>query len=215
MPGASKISECAKGAVVLSCVDHSGDFVMKKNTGSGKVTRRGMLQSGAGLALGGMLTSNGLALADTKDDKPNVYEVLGVKPVINAFGTITNLGGSLMPPEVVAAWIDAAKHFVNLLELQEKVGQRIAKLIGVEAATVTTGAAGALLLGTAAVVTKGDGKLIKRLPDTRGIRHEVILQKSHHSCYDNQLTNVGTRLIDVESAADVGRAANERTGLMF
>ena len=69
-------------------------------------------------------------------------EALGVKHVINATGTVTILGGSLMPPEVVAAWADAAKHFVDLLDLQNKVGERIAKLIGVEAAMVTTGAAG-------------------------------------------------------------------------
>src|SRR5262249_29655124 len=130
-------------------------------------------------------------------------------------GTVTNLGGSLMPPEVVAAWVDASRHFVNLLELQDKVGQRIAELVGVEAALVTTGAAGALLLGTAAAVTRGDRAFIRRLPDTKGMRNEVLLQPSHHTCYDNQLTDVGVRLIDVETAADVKRAVGERTALMF
>src|SRR5262249_8970932 len=104
---------------------------------------------------------------------------------------------------------------VNLSDLQDRVGERIAKLIGVDAAMVTTGAAGALLLGTAAVVTGGDASCVKRLPDTTGMKNEVILQKSHHSCYDNQLTDVGVKLIDVETAADVRRAANERTALMF
>ena len=120
-----------------------------------------------------------------------------------------------MPPEVVAAWAEASQHFVNLAELQDQVGEKIAKLFGVEAALVTTGAAGALLLGTAAAVTRGDAKLIRRLPDTAGMKNEVILQKSHHSCYDNQLTDVGVKLIDVETAADVARAVNERTALMF
>jgi L-seryl-tRNA(Ser) seleniumtransferase len=120
-----------------------------------------------------------------------------------------------MPPEVVAAWVDASRHFVNLLDLQDKVGARIARLIGVEAAMVTTGAAGALLMGTAAVVTSGDPKLISRLPDTAGMKNEVIIQKAHHSCYDNQLTDVGCKLIDVESAEDVNRAVNQRTVLMF
>src|SRR5207302_6987667 len=120
------------------------------------------------------------------------------------------LGGSVMPPEVVAAWADASRHFVNLLDLQDKVGERIATLVGVEAALVTTGAAGALLLGTAAAVTRGDRSLIKRLPDTAGLKNEVILQKSHHSCYDNQLTDVGVKLIEVETPADVKRAAGAR-----
>jgi D-glucosaminate-6-phosphate ammonia-lyase len=181
----------------------------------GKVTRRGMLKAGAGLALGGMLGPGGSAQAGPDAAKPDVYAALGVKPVINATGTVTMLGGSLMPPEVAAAWVEASKHFVNLLELQDKVGERIAKLIGVEAALVTTGAAGALLLGTAAAVTRGDPALVKRLPDTAGMKNEVLLQKAHHSCYDNQLTAVGVKLIDVETADDVGRAAGERTALMF
>jgi L-seryl-tRNA(Ser) seleniumtransferase len=125
------------------------------------------------------------------------------------------LGSSLIPPEVVAAWADASRHFVNLLELQDRVGERIAKLIGVEAAMVTTGAAGALLLVTAAALTRGDRNCINRLPNTAGMRDEVVLQKVHHSCYDNQLTDVGVKLIDVETPADVRRVVNERTALLF
>src|SRR2546423_6028148 len=185
---------------------------MTKSKGTGQMTRRGMLKTGAGLALGGALGSEPTghaAHAETKSGRPSVYEAIGVKHIINATGTVTTLGGSLMPREVVAAWSEAAKHFVDLSDLQEKVGAQIAKLVGVEAAMVTTGAAGALLLGTAAAVTRGDRALLKRLPDTAGMKNEVILQKAHHSCYDNQLTNVGVKLIDVETADDVGRAINE------
>src|SRR5436305_10034253 len=148
---------------------------MKNPRGAGKVTRRGLLKAGAGMALGGALTPGGPMHAAPPAAGRNVYEALGVKPVINAMGTITFLGGSVMPPEVVAAWVDASRHFVNLFELQDRVGARIARLIGVEAALVTTGAAGALLLGTAAVVTAGDRKLIGRLPDSTGMKNEVIL----------------------------------------
>jgi L-seryl-tRNA(Ser) seleniumtransferase len=179
-----------------------------------KVTRRGVLQIGAGLTLGGALGGEA-GQAAPPSAEVSVYEALGVKHVINATGTVTNLGGSVMPPEVVAAWADASKHFVNLLELQDKVGEKIAKLVGVEAALVTTGAAGALLLGVAAAVTRGERDRIKRLPDTIGMKNEVILQKTHHSCYDNQLTDVGVKLIDVEAPADVERVVGERTALMF
>jgi len=175
-----------------------------------KMTRRRMLQTGAGLALTGAVGE-----APAAGARPSVYEALGVKHVINATGTVTFLGGSLMPPEVVAAWNDAARHFVNIAELQDKAGARIAQLLGVEAALVTTGAAGALLLGTAAAVTRSDKERIKRLPDLTGAPNEVLLQKSHHSCYDNQLTNVGVKLIDVETADDVRRLAGEKTALMF
>src|SRR5262245_33386923 len=189
------------------------------------VTRRRLIQKSAGLAAAGMLAETtgaapgqptvppppGLGGAPA----PSIYQSLGVKHVINATGTVTNLGGSVMPPEVVAAWQDASRHFVNLLDLQAKVGERIAKLIGVEAALVTTGAAGALQLATAAAVAGSDRKRIARLPDTSGMKNEVILQKTHHSCYDNQITNVGVRLVEVETAADVAKAVNPRTALMF
>src|SRR5262249_53803204 len=160
---------------------------MKKRT----LTRRSLLTAGTGLAA--LTAMPQLAAAADPPARPGVYEALGVRQVINATGTVTNLGGSVMPPEGVAAWAEAARHFVNLNELQDRVGERIAKLIGVEAALVTTGAAGALQLGTASVVTEGDAKRIRRLPDTEGMKNEVILQRSHHSCYDNQLTNVGVR----------------------
>jgi L-seryl-tRNA(Ser) seleniumtransferase len=64
-------------------------------------------------------------------------------------------------------------------------------------------------------VTRGDRKLIPRLPDTTGMKNEVVLQKAHHSCYDNQLTGAGVKLIEVETAEDVKRVVGERTALLF
>jgi len=182
---------------------------------SSKVTRRKAIKVSAGMTLSGLLGASDQPSASAADKLPPTYESLGLKRIINAGGTFTALGGSVMPPEVVAAWVEASRRFVDLVELQDKVGERIAKLIGVEAAMVTTGASGALLLGTAAVLTHGDDKCIKQLPNTTGMKNEVIIQKSHHSCYDNQLTDVGVKLIDVETVADVGQAINERTALMF
>src|SRR4029079_17573609 len=92
---------------------------------------------------------------------------------------------------------------------------KIAKLLGVEAALITTGAAGAIFLGTAAAVTLGDPKLVARVPDTTGLKNEVIIQKAHRSCYDHQLTGVGAKLVEVETAADVATAVTDRTALMF
>src|SRR5690242_912921 len=142
--------------------------------GPHKMTRRRVLKTGTGIAVGSILGHGAATPAEPQALKPSVYETLGVRHVINATGTVTMLGGSLMPPEVVAAWADASRHFVNLLELQDRVGERIAKLAGVEAAMVTTGAAGALLLGTAAAVTRGEPALVRRLPDTTGMRNEVV-----------------------------------------
>src|SRR5262249_18529280 len=184
-----------------------------KRKGPGNMTRRRMLQTGAGLAIAGTLPSG--ETAAVPPTKGSVYEALGVKHVINATGTVTVLGGSLEPPGSVAAWGDASKHFVNILDLHDKVGAQIAHLVGVEAALVTTGASGALLLGVAAAVTRGDPERIRRLPDTAGMPNEVILQKMHHSCYDNQLTDVGVKLVTVETATEVEKAISERTALLF
>jgi L-seryl-tRNA(Ser) seleniumtransferase len=196
------------------------------------IARRDVLLTGAG-AVGGLLAVTDAAdatarpatirvcnavdtLAAHEDArKPSGYDSLGVKHVINAAGTFTALGGSLMPPEVVAAWLDAARHFVDLVDLQNKVGARIAELIGVEAALVTTGAAGAMQLATAAAITRGDPEKVRRLPDTTGMKNEVITQKSHHACYDNQITACGAKLVDVETRAELERALGDRTAMML
>jgi D-glucosaminate-6-phosphate ammonia-lyase len=178
---------------------------------SRKPSRRTVLQAGAGLAAAGVLGEMAVATQSPK----NVYDALGVTRVINATGTFTALGGSVMPPEVAAAWVEASRSFVDLVELHEKASARIAQLLGVEAALITTGAAGALFLGTAAAVTRGDAKFVARLPDTTGMKNEVLIQKAHRSCYDNQLTGVGAKLVEVETAADVAKAVNDRTALMF
>ena len=185
-----------------------------------KMTRRAAMKAGTTGALGGALamtgsTSSGSTSSEGIPSEPSVYEKLGVKTVINAAGTLTTLGGSLMPPEVLAALASAAQHFVEIGDLQDRIGERIAALVGVEAALVTTGAAGAMLLATAAAVTRGDAQRIARLPDTTGMKNEVITQKSHHTCYDHQITNCGVKLIDVETRQELDRAINEQTALML
>ena len=143
------------------------------------------------------------------------YEDLGIAPVINAKGTMTRLGGSTMPPEVVAAWVQASRSFVDIVDLQQKAGQRIASLLNVPAALITTGAAGAIALGTAAAITRGDEQLVRGIPQSTGSRFEVILQCSHHSEYDSQLTAVGARLITVETIEQLEQAINPATAMMF
>lgn len=143
------------------------------------------------------------------------YDSLGIRRIINATGTVTMLGGSIMPPEVVAAWVEASKSFVNIVDLHEKVRHRIAELLKVESVLVTTGAAGAIVLGTAAAITLADPSKIAQLPITTDPRPEILLQKSHHSEYDSQLIGTGARLVAVESTADLKRAISPNTVLMF
>lgn len=175
--------------------------------------RRTFLQSVSGLPLVGGLFGGGTALAAAP--RRDFFKELGVRTFINAAGTYTSLTGSLMPPEVTQAWMSATRQYVSLTELQEAVGRRIASLIGCEAAMVTAGAASALTLGTAACMTGTTPEFILRLPDTTGMKTEVIIQKSHRYAYDHAVRNCGIRMIEVETREELERAINERTVMML
>ncbi len=144
-----------------------------------------------------------------------IYGVLGLRPFINAGGSYTRFSGSLMPPQVVKAMEEASRRYVSIPELQEAVGQQIAAWLGAEAALVTCGCAAALTLATAACVCRGDEDKMRRLPDTRGMKNEVILQGSHRVEYDHALRNVGVKLIEVGSGQELEAAINSRTAMLF
>ncbi|PYV80230.1 MAG: hypothetical protein DMG93_19300, partial [Acidobacteria bacterium] len=115
------------------------------------------------------------ASAVGKDPRENVYTRLGVKTVINCRGTWTYLSGSLEFPEVRQAQLEAADYFVNMIELQRAVGRRLAELTGAESGMVTSGSAGAMAASTAACMAGTDDKKIWQLPDTTGMKHEVVM----------------------------------------
>ena len=174
----------------------------------------------AASVLGNLIPNRILARAAGKNasasgSSAEVYTRLGVRPVINAIGTVTVLGGVIMPPEVVSAMEEAGRHFIPMPELLEKSGEHIARLLGVEAAVVTTGAAGAITLATAACVTGKDPQKIQKLPDTRGMRNEVVMQKSHRSGYEAQILLVGTKVIEVETRSELESAITDRTAMLF
>lgn len=157
-----------------------------------------------------------LSAAEAKSvAKRDYFKELGLRPFINAAGTYTTLSASLMQPEVMAAINYASKQYVRLNELQDACGKRIAELLGAEAAMVSSGAAGALLAGTAACVAGSDRSKISRLPDTAGMKNEVIMQKSHRYGYDHAVRAAGVKIIEVESREEFERAVNERTAMMM
>ncbi len=143
------------------------------------------------------------------------FKELGVRPFINAAGTYTTLTASLMHPEVVEAMEYASRQFVHLQDLHDAVGRRIASLIGCEAAMVSSGAAAALTLGTAACMTGTNQEFIRRLPDTAGMKAEVIVQKAHRFGYDHAVRNCGIRFVEVETVADLEGAISDRTAMML
>ena len=130
------------------------------------------------------------------EPRPDLYHRLGVRPLINAHGTLTRLGGSRMAPEVTAAMIEAAGHFVDLDELLAKSGAYVAALLGVEAAYITAGAAAGLVLATAACVAGADPARIRQLPDTRDLRHRVAVHRCHRNGYDQAVRQAGVELVE-------------------
>ena len=126
-----------------------------------------------------------------------VYQRLGVQPIINARGMNTMASGSLMPQPVLDAIAEAATAFVDMEELNRKAGEHIARLIGVEAAHVTSGSAGGLLLSAAAVIAGDDPKAIIQLPDTTGLKDGIVIEACRRIRYDQALRTAGARLIEV------------------
>ncbi len=150
----------------------------------------------------------------------SIYEELGIRPIINASATLTRLGGSIMPPEVIAAMVEASRHFVDLDELQRRIGEELARLTHNEAAYVSAGAAAGLVLATAACITGTDPAAIRQLPDLTGLKNEVIVHKSHRNGYDHAVRQVGVKLVEIGYATgtapwELERAINERTAAVF
>ena len=142
--------------------------------------------------------------------KHPVYERLGVRPIINAVGTLTRIGGSLMAPEVVQAMGEASRAFVSLKELQEKVGARIAELLGVEAAYVSCGASAGLALSIAACMTGTDLAKIDRLPDTTGMKNEVLMPLAYRNLYDRPIRTVGATIVTFGLSATPSPGSSRR-----
>lgn len=132
------------------------------------------------------------------------YQDLGVRPFINASGTITTLGGSLMPPEVLRAMQEAATGFVDLPVLNLRAGEYLARLIGVDAAFISCGAASGMQLAAAACLTGTDEERVRQLPRTEGWKNEFVISLVDAHTYIHQGMEVcGGHLVRVGSKTEV------------
>ncbi len=179
--------------------------------------RRDILKGLVTLPLIGMAAGEAMAQPTTeKDFDRDYFKELGVRTFINAAGTYTALTASLLHPEVVKAINYAALQFVKLEDLQDKVGERLAELLKCEAAMVTSGAASAITLGTAGILTGTDAAKADRIPnDMTGLKTEVIIQKTHRVGYDHAIRNCGVKMIEVETRKELEAAINEKTAMMW
>lgn len=125
-----------------------------------------------------------------------VYEALGVRPVVNAAGIYTDLGGSVLSPAVRAAVNEVNGTFASMTELLDRSGERLADLLGVEAARVVPGASSGIALSVGACMTRADGTLMEQLPETTGMRGSVLIQRGHRYKYDRCARMTGARLVE-------------------
>jgi len=127
----------------------------------------------------------------------DIYERLGVQKVISCRGVVTVLGGSIMDSRVLDVMKEASRAHVVMEELLVKAGRRVAELIGVEAAFITTGASGGLFLASAALIAGSDPAKMARLPDTTGMKNEVIICKCQRYVFDQSFQAAGGRFVEI------------------
>jgi L-seryl-tRNA(Ser) seleniumtransferase len=149
-----------------------------------------------------------------RNSTDNIYTRLGVKPLINGRGTWTYLSASLELPEVRTAQVEAAQHFVNIFDLQKAAGKRLAELTGAESGMITSGAAGAMAVGTAACIAGTDPDRVWQLPNTDGLKNEVIMVGGR-SVFDSAIRLAGGKLVLVDSAEQIPNAVTSNTTMVY
>jgi uncharacterized pyridoxal phosphate-dependent enzyme len=147
---------------------------------------------------------------------PDIYQSIGVRPLVNARGTFTIISGSLMLPEVRAAMDAAARSYVHLDELTEAVGARLAALTGAEWGLVTSGCSAAITHATAACVAGGNPDLHIRIPNLAGFsKDEVIIPKYSRNVYDAAVRAVGARVVEANTFVELESAFGPRTAMVY
>lgn len=147
---------------------------------------------------------------------PEIYNSIGVETIINCRGTFTIIGGSIERPEVIAAMEAASGHFIQYDELAAGIGKRLAELTGAEWGIVSAGCAAGLKHVTAACVTGGNPEKLLRIPDLSGMeKTEVIIPRHSRNAYDHAVRNIGVNIITVETPAEMARAINSRTAMIY
>src|SRR4029078_12010669 len=156
------------------------------------------------------------AVTGTRKLGTDIYQSIGVRPLINARGTFTIISGSTMLPEVRAAMDQAAQKYVHLDELADAVGARLATLTGAEWGMVSNGCSAGLTLATAACVAGGNPDLHVRLPNLSGFpKDEAIIPTHSRNVYDAALRSVGVRVVEVSTLAEFEAALGPRAAMIY
>lgn len=184
--------------------------------------RRALIKWAAALPLLGTIAVRGafdkavaaVAKGTAKDYENNIYTRIGVRPLINARGHWTYLGSTLELPEVRAATEEAAKYFVDMYELNDAVGKRLAEISGAEYGMITAGVAAAMAAATAACLAGTDPQKIWQLPDTSGMKSEVVMFGGR-SAFDSAIRLAGAKLVLANTLDELKNAINEKTAMVY
>jgi seryl-tRNA(Sec) selenium transferase len=196
---------------------HEESRVSAKKASDG-ATRRELFQIGNALVWPVLLGAPAAKSATIGPLKPGpeIYQSIGVEPVINCRGTFTIIGASVEVPEARAAMEYAAQYYVQLDELAEGVGRRLAELTGAEWGMVSAGCAAGLKHVTAACVAGGNPEKLIRIPDLAGFdKTEVVIPRSSRSVYDHAVRNTGVKIIVVDTAEELADALSPRTAMIY
>lgn len=184
----------------------------------GLPSRRDVFRTGGWLAASGLMRGQSAAQAQQLRIGADIYESLGVRPMINARGTITVITGSLTLPEVKAAMDQASRHFVQIDELMEAVGKRLGELTGAEWGMVSSGAAGALSLATCACVAGADPDKLELLANQLscpGMKTEVIIPASSRNVYDHSIRAIGVKIVEPANMEELELALGPNTAMVM
>ncbi len=147
---------------------------------------------------------------------PQIYQSIGVEPVINCRGTFTIIGASVELPEVRQAMEFACQYFVQLDELAMGVGKRLAELTGAEWGMVSAGCAAGIKHVTAGAVSGGNPEKLIRIPNLEGFeKTEVVIPRSSRSVYDHAIRNIGVKVIMIDTVEELKNAINPRTAMIY
>ena len=183
-----------------------------------KLTRRTLFQQ-TGVAAAALAAGKPSPAANTTAGAlqvgPNIYESIGVTPLVNARGTFTIITGSCTLPEVKKAMDEASRHFVQMDELMDAVGRRLAELTKADWGLVTAGCCAAITHATAACIAGANPEKMQKLPYLDGLKDEVVIPKHSRNVYDRAARMLGAKIVEIDSADDLAQAFNSKSAMVY
>src|SRR5271168_897280 len=174
--------------------------------------RRDLFKSGSLMALAGGVRR--LAAAPL-EFTANMYRSIGVRPIINARGTFTIITGSQTLPEVKKAMEEASRSFVQMDELAEGVGRRLAEISGAEWGMVSNGCCAGVTNCTLASIAGNNPERMQKIPDLTGLKNEVVIPSYSRNVYDHAVRMTGVKIVEVKDPSELPTIFNERTAMVY